>query len=649
MNNQLHKNISEIWNDDYIVPLYQRNFAWMEEQIKQLLQDIYDHHKKDVGNKDAGNKDVGNYYLGSLVVLQRNDGKFEVIDGQQRLTALQIICKDLNITTRPCLHYDSRPEVEDFFKELYKSDSCKECLKLYKSKPDPKIKRLVDALSIVSETKIRTFEGKEVSFGELPTEVRKGISDYLKKQVILIRVPLPPDTDVAAYFEIMNNRGRQLQPHEVIKALIMRDKLFANQRSVFATIWDACSQMNIPIQRSLTKFRKDNSLGDIFGANYDGLKTHLLFGQLDDVEEEPEKTIEEIISNNTIGVSSSESEPEESNYSSIIDFPNFLTHVLKLYDDNVELNGDKLNSAYEKVKSKIYPMEFIAQLLTLRVLFDRYVVKVRAENEEDENLQWVMHRPYMYRPDPTRDGWLNFKNTFSDSTDADDNESEGDAQKRIVKQLSMLQVSFRNRKYKNWLFDYLKWLNSDYRENIQSVKAENIITFLDDWIEEYFITNIENSYIDKKSGENILYKKGTKTPHFLFNFIDYLYWLEKTKGNSSIRFIEEVKDFRFKYYNSVEHHLPQSYEFNSNEGIDVDMIGNLCLISRSNNSSLNDKDTRQKIRGDGDKLQPKRRIMYHITRVENDWNKIQIIEHQKDIEQLIDGRKRVLRLSKKQS
>lgn len=622
MKNQLHKSISEIWKDEYVVPLYQRNFAWMEEQIRQLLQDIYDHHT-----------DSGNYYLGSLVVLQRNDGKFEVIDGQQRLTALQIICKDLGITFRPCLHYDSRPEVEAFFNALYSSGSCKDCYKAYQSKGYPKLKRLVDALSIVSETKIRNFGGKEISFGELPPQVRTNISNYLKNRVILIRVPLPSDTDVAAYFEIMNNRGEQLQPHEVIKALIMGDKqLSANQRSVFATIWDACSQMNVPIQRTLAILRRENHL---FGANCDSLKVNLLDEYQTNVTEESVKTIKDILSDNSVGVTSQKSEQNESRYASIIDFPNFLTHVFKLYDDSVELNGDKLSSAYEKVIYMINPMEFIAQLLTLRVLFDRYVVKVHAENEEDEDLQWVMHRPYL-----TREGSLKFRNTFSDNTDVDDYEPEGAAQKRIIKQLSMLQVSFRNRKYKNWLFNYLSWLNSNYGDKIESVSPESIVSFLDNWIENYFTTNIENSYVNEDNG-NTLYKQGVDTPHFLFNFIDYLYWLEKTEGNSLIRYIDEVKDFRFRYYNSVEHHRAQSY---SKEEVDADMIGNLCLISRRNNSSLNDKDPREKIRGDVDNLQPKRRIMYQITKFENDWNKKQIIEHQKDIEQLINGRKRVLRL-----
>ena len=90
---KLNKTISQLWNDDYVVPLYQRNFAWQEPQIQQLIQDIYDHcHDNDT-----------HYYIGSLVVIQRADGIYEVIDGQQRLTTLHLLCKKLGSLDIPHL------------------------------------------------------------------------------------------------------------------------------------------------------------------------------------------------------------------------------------------------------------------------------------------------------------------------------------------------------------------------------------------------------------------------------------------------------------------------------------------------------------------------------------------------------------------
>ena len=112
--NRINKTVSQIWDDNYVVPIYQRNYAWGEDQITQLLQDIY----------DASKNEESNYFIGSLVVLLRTDGVFEVIDGQQRLTTLHLICKKLEILKQSHLSYDSRPEVEEFFSDLFASKAC---------------------------------------------------------------------------------------------------------------------------------------------------------------------------------------------------------------------------------------------------------------------------------------------------------------------------------------------------------------------------------------------------------------------------------------------------------------------------------------------------------------------------------------------
>ena len=66
----------------YIVPMYQRDFAWGDQEIKTLLDDI---------DKSGGDE----YYLGSLVVAKKSDSRnqiyYEIVDGQQRLTALFLV------------------------------------------------------------------------------------------------------------------------------------------------------------------------------------------------------------------------------------------------------------------------------------------------------------------------------------------------------------------------------------------------------------------------------------------------------------------------------------------------------------------------------------------------------------------------------
>ena len=71
----------------YVIPLYQRAFAWKEKQLVQLIEDVSDI------SADSGN----DYYLGTLIVAKK-DNAFEVIDGQQRLTALYLLLSVLEQT-----------------------------------------------------------------------------------------------------------------------------------------------------------------------------------------------------------------------------------------------------------------------------------------------------------------------------------------------------------------------------------------------------------------------------------------------------------------------------------------------------------------------------------------------------------------------
>lgn len=54
--------------DDYVIPMYQRNYAWEEGEITQLIQDVIDYLPEP-------DKPARNYYIGSLVVYERADGK----------------------------------------------------------------------------------------------------------------------------------------------------------------------------------------------------------------------------------------------------------------------------------------------------------------------------------------------------------------------------------------------------------------------------------------------------------------------------------------------------------------------------------------------------------------------------------------------
>lgn len=82
--------ISSAFKDHYIVPDYQREYVWTDEQVEQLMADLLDAYNTD--NKKA-------YFLGTIVTYD-SGSQFELIDGQQRLTTFlfcyvqsKIICE----------------------------------------------------------------------------------------------------------------------------------------------------------------------------------------------------------------------------------------------------------------------------------------------------------------------------------------------------------------------------------------------------------------------------------------------------------------------------------------------------------------------------------------------------------------------------
>ena len=76
--------------------------------------------------------------------------------------------------------------------------------------------------------------------------------DYLLANVIIMRIPVPQDTELNHYFEIMNSRGEQLEKHEVLKANLMehlKEDKYAS--CLFNDIWEACANMNTYVQKNM--------------------------------------------------------------------------------------------------------------------------------------------------------------------------------------------------------------------------------------------------------------------------------------------------------------------------------------------------------------------------------------------------------------
>ena len=86
------KSLFEAKGADFLIPDYQRPYAWGEDECQTLWDDIFAFaFPEDDSDKFDRNNDE--YYLGPIVTFRNDEGKQEVIDGQQRLTTLMLLLR----------------------------------------------------------------------------------------------------------------------------------------------------------------------------------------------------------------------------------------------------------------------------------------------------------------------------------------------------------------------------------------------------------------------------------------------------------------------------------------------------------------------------------------------------------------------------
>ena len=560
----------------YVVPIYQRNYAWQEEQIEQLILDVWDY---------AQNSSQQEYYIGSLVVFERtrNSDCFEVIDGQQRHTTLLILLSVLkNVFSislpginRANLYYDGRNRAQHTLQALLASD-----------KPSDYEPSLFNAYEICRKyLSVTVGKGKITKF-----------TDYLLKKVKIIRVKVPADTDLNHYFEIMNNRGEQLEKHEVLKARLMDtlNKDDTAELNAFAVTWDACSDMRRYVQYGF--FKKVRSV--VFGNDlntlpnaFEEVKRAVGTGPSD----EQSLSILESLNGGT-PKSKQDSRLDDvfsERFNSVINFSNFLLHALRInMADCIRENGDfdialddkALLETFEAHKSQIDAKQFIVLLLKLRFLFDKYIIK----REWDD--KWSLKQIRWYENQDN----INYVNTIDDDQ----------ASNQIIMLLSMLHVSFPSLIYKHWLCGVLLYLY----ENAQAISQQSYLEFLEAYDSRLFFGRLSSApreYRDlifnnpslKYSLDLSHLDQATNTQNYIFNRLDYLVWKANAFSQNTLpinlQLDRRVLDnFSFTFRSSVEHYYPQhpiggeKLRPSLTLPLGVDSFGNLCLISRSNNSRL---------------------------------------------------------------
>lgn len=606
-------------NTHYVIPRYQRAYAWEDKEIAQLIDDI-----NDIDSSE-------NYYIGSLVVskVQDKPKTYEVVDGQQRLTTLFLLLQylvsegALEGELGQTLSFDCRSKSKYTLSNIQQILADKKPSADYEENIDQSI------LNGIKAIRQKFTSDKGLNQNEFVSRLQ---------HVILYRIEVPEHTDLNRYFEIMNTRGEQLEQHDILKARLMRFLNNRKEQELFSRIWNTCSDMTGYVQMHFSPLDRQN----IFGGEWnhypaDNWRDYLCcLGTTEETENDA--TINEIISpdfrvNNVDGTLEDDIHVR---FESIIDFPYFLLHALRVFVElyNVSLKKDlgellddkKLIEDFENLikygtindepingnKEKFAKM-FIIHLLQTRYLFDMFIIK-REFTGEDKDGEWSLKELF------TSGQGSKKKAYYSNTKLKYNNEWEKTYTPRNKECLmiqSALRVSYTSPKVMHWITELILWLF----ENDEKAQLTNEA--------EYIASRAtKENFLD---GED--YRLGVTTPHIVFNFLDYLLW----KNNKS-----KYSDFEFEFRNSVEHWYPQNPSDDSFDSWgDKDTFGNLCIISRSVNSKFSNLSPESKMKS-YDKMVKKGslklRIMGEIIQEcsNEDWIKTQCKEHESKMIEILE-------------
>ena len=603
------QSIAEIYNGNqvtYEVPIYQRNYAWEDDEITALIQDVYDAYLQ---NRNASKR--GTYFIGTLVSYHKGDQVYEVIDGQQRLTTINLVLSALGVPRQNKLTYRARKKSNETIKSI----------PLFNI--DEKDNGIINGFNYT-----RNAINKIVPENDL-----ENFKKYFQENVHLIHYNVPRDIDLNHYFEIMNSRGEQLEKHEIIKARMI-EQLNEEDKVTFSQLWENCSIMNVYIQQ---KYRQEAIFGkthcEFIIESFDALpKVEVGAGKKSILELVNGKVADQMtVSNDNLDI-----------FQPIIDFSNLLLIVLKITRikepnfnaSNFTLDDKELIREFDKIKEENIPLdeafvkEFGYNLLKAKYFLDNYIVHHSNENDTIDSNPWKLQ---FWQ----KEG----KNEYLKNLDG-----ESEIQYKLIQLLSMFEVSFTARQRKNYLFycllhlfkegsnigKYYEFINGLADKYFKDVyldpnKLNSINTPNPGSFDSTILINNQLSVIPQNINEDFtgIYGDGTEKSNgislFVFNYLDYKLWEkyfdelrgEKTKEGSSERkfffYTLGCSDFGLKLFEqfyfsrtrrSLEHFYPQSKadgKENRPSQDQINCLGNYAMIGSEMNSSGNNWDPNAKL------------------------------------------------------
>lgn len=227
----------------FTIPSYQRPYVWGEDNINDLLDDLFYAYENSMDSE---------YFLGALVLQKKGEFDFEVLDGQQRLTSFCMLLATLRdliedektknalhkmlyeeanplegLEEKPKLSMDIRQAEENFVKNhIIKMNGTanSEELEKYSVGKNISISNMSKALITL---KLRLKEEKYLG----------KFASFLNRKAMFIYVSTDNTEDAFRLFTILNNRGVPLTTSDILKSQNL-GKISDKKKDEYARKWE---------------------------------------------------------------------------------------------------------------------------------------------------------------------------------------------------------------------------------------------------------------------------------------------------------------------------------------------------------------------------------------------------------------------------
>lgn len=172
--------LTELYNLEKLkIPEYQRPYKWTEKNVNSLIDDI------------ISNKDKSEYRLGTLV-FYKNKETLDIVDGQQRIVTLMLILRAL-------------------------SENYKKVNELYDAKNELWGHKFNNPISQNNIFKNYQLIKQRINDFDEPTV------DFLLTKCTFVKIVLNDVSEAFQFFDSQNSRGKELEPHDLLKAYHLRE------------------------------------------------------------------------------------------------------------------------------------------------------------------------------------------------------------------------------------------------------------------------------------------------------------------------------------------------------------------------------------------------------------------------------------------